>query len=123
MWNVQGQWIIHQAPKTTVTVDLIQAPTDPPGDLTGDINGNSAKSVTPGGPTLSSNSVHGAIIGNQFFLSISWSDGSVGEYNGVFGIPPTNTPTEGTPVEGQNSRLWGVSTDSQNLQNVSAWVS
>ncbi len=121
VWDVTGQWKIHQSPMTTVSVDLKQfTPTtgSMAGVLTGDINGGSASSVTSGGPTLNSTGVSGAIIGNQFFLLLTWDNGSIGEYNGTFGIPATNTPPEGV-----GGRLWGVVTDSQHLENVAAWIS
>jgi hypothetical protein len=96
VWNVTGPWKIHQSPMTTVTLNLEQfaplAGHPQAGILTGDIIGDTASSVTTGGPTLNSTAVSGAIIANQFFLSITWENGSTGIYNGTFGIPPTNTP-------------------------------
>lgn len=117
VWDVRGEWVIHQAPTTSITVNLDQLINMNSGDLTGDITGVNAKSITSGAPTLTSTSVTGAIIGNQFFLSIEWDSGAKGEYNGTFGIPPVNTD------EGGPSRLWGVATDSDHFEDVAAWVS
>lgn len=122
VWDIRGPWKIHQAPATTVSVNLLQANKGPGVfPINGDVTG-SATSVTSGGPSLTSNSITGSIIDNQFCMQIAWTNNTVGEYNGMFGISDIFPPPS---AEGfvQKVRLWGVAWDITNVQDVAAWVS
>jgi hypothetical protein len=122
VWDIRGPWKIRQAPATTVSVNLLQANKGPGVfPINGDVTG-SATSVTVGGPSLTSNSITGSIIDNQFCMQIVWTNNTVGEYNGMFGISDLFPPPS---VEGfvQKVRLWGVAWDITNVQDVAAWVS
>jgi hypothetical protein len=106
----------------SVSVNLLQANKGPGVfPINGDVTG-SATSVTVGGPSLTSNSITGSIIDNQFCMQIVWTNNTVGEYNGMFGISDLFPPPS---VEGfvQKVRLWGVAWDITNVQDVAAWVS
>jgi hypothetical protein len=121
VWDIRGKWTIHQAPGTTVSVDLLQD-NKTPGvfPINGDVTGN-ATSVTVGGPSLTSTSIKGSIVDNQFCMRIAWNNNTTGEYNGSFGI--INVFTSDETVDTQPGRLWGVAWDVDHVQNVAAWVS
>src|SRR5262249_60950921 len=84
--NVGGTWHLSQSNGITVNVNLTQ---DGSGKLTGSASFHSV-----------SGTCEGSIVNDSFFLSVAWSGGKFGEYNGFFGNVFSGFHGE--------RRLWGV---------------
>jgi hypothetical protein len=125
VWMVNGPWTIHQAPSTTIKVNLKQDVTDA-GLWQAGILGGTAHSSGVDQPSLDSDNLVGAVIDNRFYLLITWGNGTASEYHGTFGLnadSPPPPPDDPHPPPVLPSRLWGVTCDLSNLSNVAAWVS
>jgi hypothetical protein len=84
MFDVRGEFQLHQS--NGATVDLHVDQLFPSGS---DNLPDSASEVLRGrahvrGSNQISTAMTGRVLGNQFFLVVTWNQGSVGEYHGAF---------------------------------------
>src|SRR5690349_6392918 len=94
-FDVRGHWNLRQSNGFVVDLHMQQTGTA--------IQGVASQS---GGQV--SGTGEGSVHGNQFLLSIQWSNGSIGEYNGSFN---------------SIGRLTGVTFDVNHPQSQATWVS